>query len=174
MTNQVFSEAEEKQPLPSVQSGRDKNSAVDVPESGVSDRSRWQFSGEEDEREVALEVPEMEGEESEVWEPEATEVGPSKGLRWPALLAGAGIGVAATLLAVPLTGGKQSARPAVPIPSASQQATAPTVTVAAVESAEVGQTLEATGTVAAYDLLPVLPQANGLQIKQVLVRRGMR
>ncbi len=172
MTNQVFSAAEEKKPIPPVQSGRDKNSLENAPESGVSDRSRWQFSPEEDEPEVALEVPEMEGEQSEVWEPEATEVGPRKEIRWPALLAGAGIGVAATLLTVQLTGGKQNARPAVPIPSASVQATAQTVTVAPVESAQVGETLEATGTVVAYDLLPVLPQANGLQIKQVLVKEG--
>ena len=172
MTNQVFSEAEEKKPLPPVQSGRDKNSVENAPESGVSDRSRWQFSPEEDEPEVALEVPEMEGEQSEVLEPEEAEASPSKGLRWPALLAGAGIGVAATLLAVQLTGAKQNARPAVPIPSANQQATAQTVTVAPVESAAVGETLEATGTVVAYDLLPVLPQANGLQIKQVLVAEG--
>ena len=172
MTNQVFSEAEEKKPIPPVQSGRDKNSVENAPESGVSDRSRWQFSPEEDEPEVALEVPEMEGEQSEVWEPEATEVGPRKGLRWPAMLAGAGIGVAATLLAVQLTGGKQNARPAVPIPSATVQATAQTVTVAPVESAQVGESLEATGSVVAYDLLPVLPQANGLQIKQVLVNEG--
>lgn len=172
MTNQVFSEAEEKKPIPPVQSVRDKNSVENAPESGVSDRSRWQFSPEEDEPEVALEVPEMDGEQSEVWEPEATEVGPGKGLRWPALLAGAGIGVAATLLAVQLTGAKQNARPAVPIPSATVQATDQTVTVAPVESAQVGETLEATGTVVAYDLLPVLPQANGLQIKQVLVKEG--
>jgi len=172
VTNQVFSEAEEKKPIPPVQSGRDKNSVENAPESGVSDRSRWQFSPEEDEPEVALEVPEMDGEQSEVWEPEATEVGSGKEIRWPALLAGAGIGVAATLLAVQLTGAKQNARPAVPIPSASQQATAQTVAVAPVESAQVGETLEATGTVVAYDLLPVLPQANGLQIKQVLVKEG--
>jgi RND family efflux transporter MFP subunit len=172
VTNQVFSEAEEKKPIPPVQSGPDKNSLENAPESGVSDRSRWQFSPEEDEPEVALEVPEIEGEQSEVWEPEATEVGPRKEIRWPTMLAGAGIGVAATLLAVQLTGGKQNARPAVPIPSASQQATAQTVTVAPVESAQVGETLEATGTVVAYDLLPVLPQTNGLQIKQVLVKEG--
>lgn len=172
MTNQVFSEAEEKKPIPSVQSGRDKNSVENAPESGVSDRSRWQFSTEEDEPEVALEVPEMEGEQSEVWEPEEPEASPSKGLRWPTMLAGAGIGVAATLLAVHLTGGKQNARPAVPMPSAAVQGTAQTVTVAPVESAAVGETLEATGTVVAYDLLPVLPQANGLQIKQVLVKEG--
>ena len=172
MTNQVFSEAEEKKPIPPVQSGRDKNSVENAPESGVSDRSRWQFSPEEDEPEVALEVPEMEGEQSEVLELEEPEASPSKGLRWPTMLAGAGIGVAATLLAVQLTGGKQNARPAVPMPSATVQATAQTVTVAPVESAQVGETLEATGTVVAYDLLPVLPQANGLQIKQVLVKEG--
>ena len=172
MTNQVFSEAEEKKPIPPVQSGRDNKSVENAPESGVSDRSRWQFSPEEDEPEVALEVPEMDGEQSEVLELEEPEASPSKGLRWPTMLAGAGIGVAATLLAVQLTGGKQNARPAVPIPSATVQATAQTVTVAPVESAQVGETLEATGTVAAYDLLPVLPQANGLQIKQVLVKEG--
>ena len=172
MTNQVFSEAEEKKPIPPVQSGRDKNSVEHAPESGVSDRSRWQFSPEEDEPEVALEVPEMEEEQSEVLELEEPEASPSKGLRWPTMLAGAGIGVAATLLAVQLTGAKQNARPAVPIPSATVQATDQTVTVAPVESAQVGETLEATGTVVAYDLLPVLPQANGLQIKQVLVNEG--
>ena len=172
MTNQVFSEAEEKKPIPPVQSGRDNNSVENAPESGVSDRSRWQFSPEEDEPEVALEVPEMEGEQSEVLELEEPEASPSKGLRWPTMLAGAAIGVAATLLAVQLTGAKQNARPAVPIPSATPQATAQTVTVAPVESAQVGETLEATGTVVAYDLLPVLPQANGLQIKQVLVNEG--
>ncbi|WP_293335762.1 efflux RND transporter periplasmic adaptor subunit [Microcoleus sp. CAWBG58] len=169
MTNQVFSEAEEQEPLSPVQSGRDRNSAVDAPESGISDKSRWHFSSEEDEREIALEVPD---EQSEVWEPEQPEVPPSKGLRWPTLLAGAGIGVAATLLAVHLTAGQKSARPPVAAPAAAQQGTPQTVTVAAVESAEVAQTLEATGTVAPYDLLPVLPQANGLQIKQVLVKEG--
>ncbi|TAF31085.1 MAG: efflux RND transporter periplasmic adaptor subunit [Oscillatoriales cyanobacterium] len=168
MTNQVFSEAEEQQPLSPVQSGRNRNSAVDAPESGVSDKSRWQFSPEEDEREIALEVPD---EQSEVWEPEEPEVGPSKGIRWPALLAGVGIGVAATLAGVHLVSGKK-APPAVTAPAVAQQATAQTVTVAPVESAEVAQTLEATGTVAPYDLLPVLPQANGLQIKQVLVKEG--
>ncbi|MEG3862635.1 efflux RND transporter periplasmic adaptor subunit [Microcoleus sp. herbarium12] len=169
MTNQIFSEAEEKQPVSPMQSGRDMNSAVDAPETSISDTSRWHFSSEEDEREIALEVPD---EQSEVWEPEQPEVGPSKGIRWPTMLAGAGIGAAATLLAVHLTAGQKSARPPVAAPAAAQQATAQTVTVAAVESAQVAQTLEATGTVAPYDLLPVLPQANGLQIKQVLVKEG--
>ncbi|MCU0517023.1 MAG: efflux RND transporter periplasmic adaptor subunit [Oscillatoria sp. Prado101] len=52
-------------------------------------------------------------------------------------------------------------------PAASQ-----TVTVAPVTTASVSRTLSATGTVFAHDLLPVLPKATGLQIKQVLVDEG--
>lgn len=40
-----------------------------------------------------------------------------------------------------------------------------TVTVATVEKTRIARTLNTTGTVAARDLIPVLPQANGLQIK---------
>lgn len=43
-----------------------------------------------------------------------------------------------------------------------------TVTVATVETASVARTLNTTGTVAASDLIPVLPQTNGLQIKKFL------
>lgn len=54
-------------------------------------------------------------------------------------------------------------------------AAAQSVTVAAVERTPVIQTLETTGgSVAASDLLPILPQANGLQIQQVLVDEGDR
>ncbi len=129
------------------------------------------MTNREDEREIPLEVPEIDAEESEVWEAEETEVPASKGIRWPAVLAGALMGVAATLAGVYLVSGK-TASPAATAPAAAEPATVQTVTVAAVESAQVGQTLEATGTVVAYDLLPVLPQANGLQIKQVLVAEG--
>lgn len=51
-------------------------------------------------------------------------------------------------------------------------APAQAVTVAPVESRQVSRTLEATGTVEAYDLLPILPRATGLQIQQVLVDEG--
>ncbi|MEH2039335.1 efflux RND transporter periplasmic adaptor subunit [Nostoc sp.] len=44
-----------------------------------------------------------------------------------------------------------------------------TVTIATVESARVVRTLKTTGTVAASDLIPVLPQTNGLQIKSIPV-----
>jgi RND family efflux transporter MFP subunit len=53
------------------------------------------------------------------------------------------------------------------LPDASQ-----TVTVAGVKSDRIARTLEATGTVQALDLLPILPQSPGLQIQQVLVDEG--
>jgi HlyD family secretion protein len=53
------------------------------------------------------------------------------------------------------------------LPDASQ-----TVTVATAKSSRISRTLEATGTVQAYDLLPILPQSPGLQIQQVLVDEG--
>jgi HlyD family secretion protein len=171
VTNQVISEAEETQPLRHIQNGRNSTEAVKVSENGLKDESRRELASSEEEREIPLEVPEMEGEASAVWEAEETEVPSSKGIRWPALLAGVGIGVAATLVGVHLVSGK-NARPAATAPAVAQVPISQTVTVAPVESAEVAQTLEATGTVAAYDLLPVLPQANGLQIKQVLVAEG--
>ncbi|MCC5636273.1 efflux RND transporter periplasmic adaptor subunit [Nostoc sp. CHAB 5844] len=40
-----------------------------------------------------------------------------------------------------------------------------TVTVATVETTRVARTFNSTGTIAARDLIPVLPQANGLQVK---------
>lgn len=61
-----------------------------------------------------------------------------------------------------------AARPAKAIATALSQ----TVTVAPVETGTIARAISATGTVAAYDLLPVLPQANGLQIKRVLVDEG--
>jgi len=42
-----------------------------------------------------------------------------------------------------------------------------TVTIAPVENSRIDLTLETTGTVAARDLIPILPQANGLQIKKI-------
>jgi len=42
-----------------------------------------------------------------------------------------------------------------------------TVTTVAVEQTQVELTLDTTGTVAARDLIPILPQANGLQVKKI-------
>lgn len=58
--------------------------------------------------------------------------------------------------------------------TAPQVAIAPgqSVTVAPVEVGSISRTIDATGTVAAIDLLPVLSQATGLQVQQILVSEG--
>ena len=48
------------------------------------------------------------------------------------------------------------------------------VTIATAEQAQIRRTLEATGTVVASDLLPILAKASGLQIQRVLVDEGDR
>ena len=52
------------------------------------------------------------------------------------------------------------------------KATPRTVTVAEVASNPIERTLEASGTVSAYELIPVMTPATGLQIKQILVDEG--
>jgi RND family efflux transporter MFP subunit len=44
--------------------------------------------------------------------------------------------------------------------------------VASAQASRIARVLNTTGTVAARDLVPVLPQANGLQVKQILVGEG--
>ena len=47
-----------------------------------------------------------------------------------------------------------------------------TVTVAAAQTNQIARKLQTTGSIAARELIPVLPQANGLQIKQILAEEG--
>jgi HlyD family secretion protein len=81
------------------------------------------------------------------------------------LFLGAGLGIAIAL-------GGMSLLSRFPSPQQSAVADkkvnpAMTVTTATVETARVVRTLKTTGTVAARDLIPVLPQTNGLQIKSI-------
>ena len=48
------------------------------------------------------------------------------------------------------------------------------VTAAPVRLGSVTRTIDVTGSVAAYDLLPILPEATGLQIQQVLADEGSK
>lgn len=57
-------------------------------------------------------------------------------------------------------------------PTQTKQAPSMSVAVAAVERTLVARRLNVTGTVAARDLIAVLPQTTGLQIKQILVDEG--
>ncbi len=59
-------------------------------------------------------------------------------------------------------------------PAPASSAPAQAVTIASVEAASITRSLAATGTVAAYDLIPVLPKAPGLQLQQVRVDEGDR
>lgn len=86
----------------------------------------------------------------------------------PALI-GIGIGAVLTFGGTRMmsSGGNRKVVPAKAPPPPSLS-----VTVAPVATSPVNSTLEATGTVAATDLLPVLPQATGLQVRQVLASEG--
>ncbi len=80
------------------------------------------------------------------------------------------IGLGLTTLLIGGAGAFFARRPA----SAPQTITASTqtVTVAPVQTASIARTIEATGTVAARDLLPIAPEASGLQVQQVLTDEG--
>ena len=96
---------------------------------------------------------------------------PSRGLLsgWKGVLLGTGLGIA-----IALGGTRFLSRPtATPtVTQQSPQQPVMSVTVAPVQTTSVVRTLNVTGTVAARDLIPVLPQTTGLQIKQILVQEG--
>jgi HlyD family secretion protein len=89
------------------------------------------------------------------------------------LLIGAGLGVSISLGGMRVIGNRTTSQPtAVANKSVPPAAPTMTVTVALAETTRVPRTLYTTGTVAARDLTPVLPQANGLQIRKILVNEG--
>lgn len=97
---------------------------------------------------------------------------PSQGLLsgWKGVLLGTGLGIA-----IALGGTRFLSRPTAKAPTVTQQSPQQpvmSVTVAPVQTTSVTRTLNVTGTVAARDLIPVLPQTTGLQIKQILVEEG--
>lgn len=59
-----------------------------------------------------------------------------------------------------------------PTPTQSVVTHRQSVTVSSAQITSVTQTMSVTGSVAAFDMLPILPQATGLQIQQVLVEEG--
>lgn len=102
------------------------------------------------------------------WEPPPPP-SPNRFAGWRNLLLGLGIGFAVAIVGARVNNPqKKEAPPAAPQTTAAAQ----TVTVAAVEADSIDRTLDATGTVYANDLLPILPKATGLQIVEVLVDEG--
>ncbi len=86
------------------------------------------------------------------------------------LLVGTGLGIGLTGLGMTIMN-RPTTKPAV-TPQSVNLAPSMSVTVASAELTPVARTLSVTGTVNARDLIPVLPQATGLQIKQILVDEG--
>lgn len=86
------------------------------------------------------------------------------------LLVGTGLGIGLTGLGMTIMN-RPTTKPAV-TPQSVNLAPSMSVTIASAELTPVARTLSVTGTVNARDLIPVLPQATGLQIKQILVDEG--
>ncbi|HEY9650728.1 MAG TPA: efflux RND transporter periplasmic adaptor subunit [Coleofasciculaceae cyanobacterium] len=85
------------------------------------------------------------------------------------VLIGMGVGVFLAIGGMQVLGSRQATTPAKPTPTTSASVPAQSVTVATVETTSVNRTLAATGSVAAFEMIPVSAQATGLQIKEVLV-----
>jgi hypothetical protein len=89
------------------------------------------------------------------------------------LLLGTGLGIAIAFGGMRLLANRSAGQQnPVATKSAANVAPSMTVTVAPIETTRIARTLNTTGTVTARDLIPVLPQTNGLQIKQVLAKEG--
>ena len=89
-------------------------------------------------------------------------------------LRGIGLGLALGVVITVVGGGGGRAAAGAPETPAAETAVAnaTSVTVQPVQSAAIQQSLTATGTVQAFDLLQVSPQVSGLQIREVRVRKG--
>lgn len=87
------------------------------------------------------------------------------------VLVGMVLGIVLAIIGTRLLAPK-SAPPVAQTTTTTKPAAQMSVTLAPVAVTAVARTLEATGSVAAYDMLPVLPQTSGLQIKQVLADEG--
>lgn len=90
---------------------------------------------------------------------------------WQGVAIGIGVGIALTAGAGTLLSRQPSTGKT---ENNIQQAAQPssTVTVAQAQTSPIARTLATTGTVAARNLIPVLPQATGLQVKLILVEEG--
>ncbi len=86
------------------------------------------------------------------------------------LVIGLILGAASSKIVADLT--IPSSRTSAPTPTQDVSIPSQSVTIAPAQITSVTQTVNVTGSVAAFDLLPILSEATGLQIKQVLVEEG--
>ena len=88
---------------------------------------------------------------------------------WRGLAIGLGVGATIATVITHFTAGSPTAAPT---PTPSSVVAGQSVTIAPAAISSVAQAVDTTGSVAAFDLLPILAQATGLQIQQVLVEEG--
>ncbi|NES22937.1 MAG: efflux RND transporter periplasmic adaptor subunit [Symploca sp. SIO3E6] len=88
------------------------------------------------------------------------------------LFLGIGFGVVLTIFATNVLGSQQTPSPAQSPPVTASPAFSTSVTVAEVETSSINRTLEATGTVDAFEMIEVGAQETGLKIEKVLVGEG--
>ncbi|MEL6762874.1 MAG: efflux RND transporter periplasmic adaptor subunit [Cyanobacteria bacterium J06607_6] len=88
------------------------------------------------------------------------------------LLIGLALGLGLALIGSRISGGQ--AEPAAVSPTETTQVASATVTTVTAAQKPIRQTITTNGTVEAFDLLSVAPQASGLQIQSVNVREGDR
>ncbi|MDJ1182145.1 efflux RND transporter periplasmic adaptor subunit [Roseofilum casamattae] len=124
-------------------------------------------SGIDDPSEVFTDAEELFPDEIHTPAPAAPGRSERRGLLFVAL----GIGV---VLGIGVSSLFQSSQTAPVQPATATQSEDPvqTVTLSTVKRTQIPRTFTATGTVEAYDLLPILPQISDLQIRQVLVDEG--
>ena len=88
------------------------------------------------------------------------------------LLVGLGLGVLLTLGATRLLVPNASNNESEPVQIAESTASAQAVTITEVETSNIDSIIDASGTVSAYESIPVMSQASGLQITEILAERG--
>lgn len=91
---------------------------------------------------------------------------------WVIMLVGMALGVGITFGGTQFLSNRPQKKTEVVNKSNTEIAPAITVTLSSVESTKAVRNLNVTGTVAARELTPVLPQSNGLQVKEILVQQG--
>jgi len=88
------------------------------------------------------------------------------------LLIGLSLGILVTLGGTRLLSSQQSQTESQPSPSATASASARNVTVATANLSQVRRSIEATGNIAAMELISVSSEASGLRIEEILVEEG--
>lgn len=126
--------------------------------------------GEESFSELEVRKPiSVDEVDEENWDSEPPK--PKRGWLTPLML-GLGMGIIIALGGIRVFSQRGAAPQAKQVAASTTMAPSMTVTLARAETTRIFRTLPVTGNIAARDLTPVLPQSNGLQVKQVLVDIG--